>query len=60
TAVFEVIHAAIDICGFAAFRNDTKFSMGRQLRDASSASLMVHNDRLLEYNALLLTVTKDL
>jgi acyl-CoA dehydrogenase len=58
--VFEVIHAAIDICGFAAFRNDTQFSMGRQLRDASSASLMVHNDRLLEYNALLLCVTKDL
>jgi acyl-CoA dehydrogenase len=57
--VLQIIQAAFQLCGIAAFKNDTKFSMGRQLRDAQSAAVMVGNDRILATNAALLLVHKD-
>ena len=54
-----VVQAALSICGIAGFRNVGEYSMGRHLRDAHSAALMVHNDRILEHNASLLCVMKD-
>jgi acyl-CoA dehydrogenase len=59
TKVVEVVQAALLICGIAGYRNDTPFSLGRELRDAHSAALMVHNDRITEHNASLLCVAKE-
>jgi acyl-CoA dehydrogenase len=41
------------------YKNDSPFSVGRQLRDSLSASVMVANERLHESNAALLLVVKD-
>ena len=43
------------ICGIAGYRNDSKFSLARHLRDAYGAALMVNNDRILKLNATMLT-----
>lgn len=57
--VLTVVQQCLFICGIEGFRNDTPYSLGRQLRDANSARLMVHNDRILDHNASLLCVMKD-
>ncbi|MBC7792101.1 MAG: acyl-CoA/acyl-ACP dehydrogenase [Clostridia bacterium] len=57
--VVDIVHRALLICGIAAYKNDTPFSMGRLLRDAHSAALMVGNDRILATNAQLALVIKD-
>jgi acyl-CoA dehydrogenase len=54
-----VVQSALSICGIAGFRNDTPYSLGRQLRDSLSAPLMVHNDRIIGHNASLLCLMKD-
>lgn len=59
TAVFEIVSQALSIIGLGAYRNDTDLSLGVQLRDALSAQLMVHNDRIIEHNAALLCVAKE-
>jgi acyl-CoA dehydrogenase len=45
-AVETVMHA-MRTCGLAGYRNDGEFSMGRYLRDALSAPIMINNDRIL-------------
>ncbi|MGB8861813.1 MAG: acyl-CoA dehydrogenase family protein, partial [Ilumatobacteraceae bacterium] len=60
TLVVEIVQAAMHVCGIAAYRNDTPFSLGRHLRDAHSAALMVHNDRIIEHNASLLCIAKEI
>jgi acyl-CoA dehydrogenase len=57
--VVDIVHSALLICGIAGYKNDSQFGLGRQLRDAHSAPLMVGNDRILTANASLLLVTKD-
>jgi acyl-CoA dehydrogenase len=57
--VVEIVTQALRICGTAGYRNDTKFSLGRQLRDAHSAALMIGNDRIQAGSANLLLVNKD-
>ena len=47
------------ICGILGYKNDTKFAVGRHLRDAHSAALMVGNDRIYATNASMLLVLKD-
>jgi acyl-CoA dehydrogenase len=59
-AVVQIVQAAMHVCGIAAYRNDTPFSLGRHLRDAHSAALMVHNDRIIDHNASLLCVAKEI
>lgn len=54
-----VVQDALTLCGIAGYRNDSEYSMGRSLRDAHSAELMVHNDRILAHNASLLCLMKD-
>lgn len=49
--VIEVVGKAMMICGIAAYRNDSKLSLNRQLRDAYGAALMVNNDRILGQSA---------
>ena len=55
----EVVGGALAVCGISAYRNDSPYSMGRHLRDAYSAALMVGNDRIYAANAAMLLVHKD-
>jgi acyl-CoA dehydrogenase len=54
----QVINQALMVCGIAGYRNDTPYSLGRHLRDAHSAMLMVNNDRITANTANLLRVHK--
>jgi acyl-CoA dehydrogenase len=45
-AVETVMHA-MRTTGLAGYRNDGEFTMGRHLRDALSAPIMINNDRIL-------------
>lgn len=57
--VREVVEAAIRTCGLAGYRNDTPYSLGRHLRDAHSAALMIGNDRIMSHIATQLLVQRD-
>ncbi|EFH81670.1 acyl-CoA dehydrogenase family protein [Ktedonobacter racemifer] len=57
--VIQVVQQALYICGMAGYKEDSPFSIGRHLRDAYSASLMISNDRLNTTNAALLLVHKE-
>jgi acyl-CoA dehydrogenase len=57
--VVQIVHHALLICGIAGYKNDSKFGVGRHLRDALSAALMVGNDRIFATNASMLLVLKD-
>jgi len=57
--VVDIVGRAVRICGMAAYREDSPFAMGRLLRDAHGAALMVNNDRILANSAQLLLVGKD-
>lgn len=48
----------LDAIGMAAYRNNTPYSVGRQLRDALSGPLQVTNERIAHYDAALLTISK--
>jgi acyl-CoA dehydrogenase len=54
--VVEVVHRALTIVGIAGYSNRSPWSMGRLLRDAHGAALMVNNDRLTTNNAQMLLV----
>jgi acyl-CoA dehydrogenase len=58
-AAAEACQGAMRICGFAGYSNRGPFSVTRHLRDATSAALMIANDRLLATNAALLTVYRE-
>jgi acyl-CoA dehydrogenase len=45
-AVATVMHA-YRTCGLSGYRNDSEFSIGRQLRDVLSSPVMINNDRIL-------------
>ena len=51
--VIDIVMRAMLICGIAGYRNDSKLTLGRHLRDATGAALMVNNDRILGQNATL-------
>jgi acyl-CoA dehydrogenase len=51
TLLVDVVNRAMVICGVAGYRNDSKLSLGRHIRDAIGAGLMVNNDRILGQNA---------
>lgn len=53
-----IVQECLMITGIAGYRNDTKFSVARHLRDILSAQLMVHNDRIEANNANLLLAGK--
>ncbi len=54
-----VCRGALETCGIMGFKNDTPYSVGRQLRDAMSAALMIANERIHQTNAGLLLIAKD-
>ena len=56
----EIVSDALRICGIAAYKNDSELSLGRHLRDAHSAPLMINNQRIHATNAAALLVHKNL
>jgi len=56
TLVVDIVRECMLICGLAAYRLDSPYSLGRHLRDAMGASLMVNNDRIMANNAQMLLV----
>ena len=57
--VVEIVTAAMGIVGMSAYREDSPYSMGRLLRDAHGAQVMIHNDRILAANAQWLLIAKE-
>jgi len=56
--IVDIVGQAMLICGISSYRNDSKFSLCRHLRDAYGAALMVNNDRILLHNSTLLLMHK--
>ncbi|OCJ03174.1 acyl-CoA dehydrogenase [Rhizobium sp. AC44/96] len=57
--ILEIINHAMLICGIMGYKNGTPFSVGRHLRDAHSAQLMISNDRILGNTSSMLLVHKQ-
>ena len=57
--LIEAVQKALLICGIAGYSNESPFSLGRLLRDAYGAELMVNNDRINANNAQLLLVQRE-
>ena len=57
--VVDIVTRALRITGTSGYRNDSKISLTRHLRDAHSAALMIGNDRMHGANAAMLLVHKD-
>ena len=57
--VVDIVTRALAICGISGYRSDSSFSLGRVLRDAHGAALMVSNDRIAANNAQLLLMFRE-
>jgi acyl-CoA dehydrogenase len=57
--VVDIVARAMVICGIAGYRNDSKLTLGRHLRDATGAGLMVNNDRILGQNATMQVALRE-
>jgi acyl-CoA dehydrogenase len=55
----ELVGRCMRICGINGYKQDSKYTLGRHLRDAWGAQLMVNNDRIFGGNAQMLLVHKD-
>lgn len=55
----QIVHQALQIIGVMGYKNDSKFSVGRQYRDALSGALMISNERIASKSASMLLVFKD-
>jgi acyl-CoA dehydrogenase len=60
TQVLDVVVRALAITGITGYTNGSPFSLGRSLRDAAAAPLMVSNDRALWATAQTLLLRKEL
>jgi len=58
TLVVDIVSKALLICGITGYREDSPYSLGRLLRDAYGAAIMVNNDRIIANNAQMLLVHK--
>jgi acyl-CoA dehydrogenase len=57
--ILTIINHAMMICGISAYKNGTPYSLGRHLRDAHSAQLMISNDRILGNTSNMLLIHKQ-
>jgi acyl-CoA dehydrogenase len=57
--ILVIINHAMLICGIMGYKNGTPFSLGRHLRDAHSAQLMISNDRILGNTSNMLLIHKQ-
>ncbi len=55
----RVCMGVLEVIGIAAYKNDSPFGVGRHVRDALSARLMVANERIHAIDAGLLLIAKD-
>jgi acyl-CoA dehydrogenase len=55
----KVCQEALGVTGIVGYKNDTPFSVGRHLRDAMSARLMVANERIHATDAQILLIAKE-
>ncbi len=56
TLVVDVVRECMLICGLSSYLLESPYCLGRHLRDAMGAALMVNNDRIMGNNAQLLLV----
>lgn len=54
----EIVRLAMLITGILGYKNGTPFSVGRHLRDVTSAAVMISNDRILSNTATLLLMSR--
>ena len=59
TLVVDLVGRAMQVCGIASYRHDSPYSLGRYLRDAYGAGLMVNNDRIHQINGQLLLAVRE-
>ena len=59
TLVVDIVNRAMAICGMAGYKEDSPYSLGRILRDAHGAAVMVNNDRINSNTAQMLLIHKD-
>ncbi|MHA7972047.1 acyl-CoA dehydrogenase family protein [Rhizobium sp. CAU 1783] len=57
--ILPIINQAMRVCGILGYKNGTPYSVGRHLRDAHSAELMISNDRILANTSNMLLVHKQ-
>ncbi len=57
--VTDLVTQALRICGISGYKADSKFPLGRHLRDAHGAALMINNDRVLHNNAQLHLMARE-
>jgi acyl-CoA dehydrogenase len=57
--ILTIINGAMLICGIMGYKNGTPYSVGRHLRDAHSAQLMISNDRIYGNTSSMLLVHKQ-
>ncbi|CCM80293.1 acyl-CoA dehydrogenase family protein [Rhizobium mesoamericanum] len=57
--ILPIINHAMLICGILGYQNGTPYSLGRHLRDAHSAQLMISDERILGNTATMLLVHKQ-
>jgi acyl-CoA dehydrogenase len=55
----DIVSRALGVTGLSGYKVDSKYALGRHLRDAHGAALMIANDRILAANASMLLVQKD-
>jgi acyl-CoA dehydrogenase len=55
----RICTAVLEVIGIMAYKNDSPFGVGRHLRDALSARLMVANERIHATDAGLLMISKE-
>ena len=57
--ILTIINRTMLICGILGYKNGTPYSLGRHLRDAHSAQLMISNDRILANTSNMLLIHKQ-
>jgi len=57
--VVDVVGRSLQIVGISGYKNDSKSSLCRQLRDAYGAALMVNNDRIRGHNSTMQAVYRQ-
>lgn len=55
----DIVARALGVCGVSGYRCNTPYALGRHLRDAHSAALMISNDRLVAANAAMLLLHRE-
>ena len=57
--VVDIVGQALQIVGISGYKNDSKSSLCRHLRDAYGAALMVNNDRIRGHNSTMQVVYRQ-